>query len=108
MRTISRKRFLLALILWLPFSNKYVGRLAYKSDCLKPRPEIKRQFLFDVIEQRHQVASTIMCSQLPVSDWHTIIGEGTIADAILDRMIYSSHRIEIAVIRFEKKQRLKQ
>ena len=67
-----------------------------------------RQFLFDVIEQRHQVTSTIMCSQLPVSDWHSIIGEGTIADAILDRMVYSSHRVEIVGDTLRKKQRLKQ
>ncbi|MFU8832101.1 MAG: ATP-binding protein, partial [Wenzhouxiangella sp.] len=65
-----------------------------------------RQFLLDVIEQRHQLASTIMCSQIPVSEWHTLIGEGTIADAILDRLVYSSHRVELKGDSLRKKQNL--
>ncbi|VAX36672.1 Mobile element protein, partial [hydrothermal vent metagenome] len=39
--------------------------------------------------------STIITSQIPVSGWHDIIGEGTIADAILDRIVNSSHRINL-------------
>lgn len=65
-----------------------------------------RQFLLDVIEQRHQLASTILCSQIPVSEWHTVIGEGTIADAILDRLVYSSHRVELKGDSLRKKQSL--
>ena len=45
--------------------------------------------------ERHQLTSTIICSQLPVGDWHSIIGDGTVADAILDRIVHSSHRIEL-------------
>ncbi len=67
-----------------------------------------RQFLFDVIEQRHQATSTIICSQLPIGDWHPIIGDGTIADAILDRLIYSSHRLELHGDTLRKNQKLKQ
>jgi DNA replication protein DnaC len=37
----------------------------------------------------------IIVSQIPVSVWYDIIGEGTIADAILDRLVHSSHRIEL-------------
>jgi DNA replication protein DnaC len=66
-----------------------------------------RQFLLDIIEQRHQVHSTIICSQIPVSQWHAIIGDGTIADAILDRLVYSSHRIELNGESLRKKQNLK-
>lgn len=54
-----------------------------------------REHLFDVIDQRYGKASTIICSQIPVSGWHKLIGEGTIADAILGRVVYSSHRIEL-------------
>jgi DNA replication protein DnaC len=54
-----------------------------------------RQTLLDIIEERHQKCATIFCSQIPVSKWHQLIGEGTIADAILDRVVYSSHRIEL-------------
>lgn len=62
----------------------------------------------DLIEQRHGVTSTIICSQIPVSSWHKLIGEGTIAEAILDRIVYSSHRIELKGESLRKKHRLNQ
>jgi DNA replication protein DnaC len=65
-----------------------------------------RQLLMDLIEARHQTASTILCSQIPVSGWHKLIGEGTIADAILDRVVFSSHRLELKGDSLRKKQRL--
>jgi DNA replication protein DnaC len=49
----------------------------------------------EIIEDRHAKAATIISSQLPVGSWYDIIGEETIADAILDRLVHSSHRIEI-------------
>jgi DNA replication protein DnaC len=49
----------------------------------------------EIIEDRHAKASTIISSQLPVGNWYDIIGEQTIADAILDRLAHTSHRIEI-------------
>lgn len=61
---------------------------------------------FDVIDQSYGKASTIICSQIPVSGWHKLIGEGTIADAILDRVVYSSHHIELQGESLRKKQRL--
>lgn len=54
-----------------------------------------RQAFFEIIEDRYDCSSTIITSQIPVKGWHEIIGEGTIADAILDRIAYSSHRIEL-------------
>ena len=51
--------------------------------------------LMDIIDERHNRTSTIVTSQIPVSGWHDIIGEGTIADAILDRIVNSSHRIDL-------------
>ena len=51
--------------------------------------------LFEIIEDRTQINSTIITSQLPVSDWHDYLNNNTIADAILDRVVHSSHRIEI-------------
>jgi DNA replication protein DnaC len=65
-----------------------------------------RQILLDLIEERHQKASTVFCSQIPVSKWHSLIGEGTIADAILDRVVYSSHRIELKGESLRKNQSL--
>lgn len=54
-----------------------------------------RDTLMDIIDERYGNASTIVSSQLPVSAWYEIIGESTIADAILDRLVNSSHRIEL-------------
>ena len=54
-----------------------------------------REALMDIIEDRYSNHSTIVSSQIPVSTWYDIIGEGTIADAILDRLVNSSHRIDL-------------
>ena len=54
-----------------------------------------RESLMDIIDDRYNRSSTIILSQIPVSAWYDIIGEGTIADAILDRIVNSSHRIDL-------------
>src|SRR5690606_13749138 len=55
-----------------------------------------RETLKDIIDDRHAKKSTIISSQIPVSTWYEVIGvEGTIADAILDRIVNSSHRIDL-------------
>jgi DNA replication protein DnaC len=51
--------------------------------------------LFEIIEDRTNINSTIITSQLPVSQWYSYLNNNTIADAILDRIVYSSHRIEL-------------
>lgn len=55
----------------------------------------QRLDLMEIIEDRHAKASTIIASQLPVASWYDVIGEDTIADAILDRLIHGSYRIEL-------------
>jgi len=54
-----------------------------------------REILMDIIDDRYKKTSTIISSQIPVSVWYDLIGEGPIADAILDRIINSSHRIDL-------------
>lgn len=54
-----------------------------------------RETLMDIIDDRYNKSSTIISSQIPVSAWYDIIGEGTIADALLDRIVNSSHRIDL-------------
>lgn len=54
-----------------------------------------RESLMDIIDDRFNQKSTIVSSQVPVSTYYDIIGEGTIADAILDRLVNSSHRIDL-------------
>ena len=51
--------------------------------------------LFEIIEDRTEINSTIITSQLPVSQWYDYLNNDTIADAILDRVVHSSHRIEL-------------
>ena len=57
--------------------------------------QLQRQALLDIVEHKYDSASIIFTSQIPVKEWHALIGEDTIADAILDRIVYSSHRIEL-------------
>lgn len=54
-----------------------------------------RSSLMEIIEDRHGKASTIFTSQLPVNKWHEVIGEQTIADAIMDRIIHDAHRLQL-------------
>ena len=54
-----------------------------------------RMMLMEIIEDRHGRKSTIISSQLPVAKWYEVIGDSTIADAILDRMVHTAHRIEL-------------
>ncbi|MGO4916637.1 ATP-binding protein, partial [Pseudogemmobacter sp. W21_MBD1_M6] len=55
----------------------------------------QRLDLLELFEERYQRRSTIITVQLPVSGWHQMIGEPTIADAILDRIIHNAHRVEL-------------
>lgn len=54
-----------------------------------------RLALLEILEDRHDRASTLIACQLPVAKWHDVIGEPTIADAICDRIVHSAHRIEL-------------
>jgi DNA replication protein DnaC len=54
-----------------------------------------RAMLMDIIEDRHGKRSTIIASQVPVKNWYDVIGEQTVADAILDRLVHKSIRIEL-------------
>lgn len=64
---------------------------------------VEREILMDIVEDRHDQASTILASQIPISKWYEIIGEGTIADAILDRIVHSAHRINLTGESLRKK-----
>jgi len=59
--------------------------------------------LMEIIEDRHAKKATIIVSQLPVTSWYEIIGEATIADAILDRLVHTSHRVELKGSSLRKK-----
>ena len=57
-------------------------------------PEQARDLL-EIIDDRHGRGSTIVTSQLPVDHWHEVIGNPTIADAILDRLVHNAHRLTL-------------
>ena len=54
-----------------------------------------RRDLMEIIDDRHGRRSTIITSQLPVDAWHAVIGDPTIADAMLDRLVHNAHRIAL-------------
>jgi DNA replication protein DnaC len=62
---------------------------------LSAMTDSERRDLLEVIEDRHGSASTIITSQLPVEHWHEVIGDPTIADALLDRLVHNAHRIDL-------------
>lgn len=63
---------------------------------LQPLDSANRITLLEIIEDRNATGSVIVTSQVPVKSWYEIIGERTVADAILDRLIHNAHRLELA------------
>ena len=61
----------------------------------------------DILEDRYGKASTVVVSQIPVAQWHDVIGEGTIADAILDRLVHAAHRVSLEGGSLRKNKKLK-
>ena len=64
-----------------------------------------RLILLEILEDRHGRKSTLISSQIPIKKWHEIIGDATIADAICDRIIHSSYKIELKGESMRKKNR---
>ena len=62
---------------------------------LVPLDAKERPILLEIIEDRHDRKSIVMASQLPVENWYDAIGDQAVADAVLDRIVHSSHRIEL-------------
>lgn len=62
---------------------------------LQPFDATARMNLLDVIEDRYGKKSTIITSQIPVKEWYDVIGEKTVADAVLDRIVHQSLRVEL-------------
>jgi len=74
---------------------------------LRALDSTNRHILMEIIEDRHGKKATIIASQLPTEAWHQVIGEQTIADAILDRIVHSAHRINLKGESMRKKLRKK-
>ncbi len=62
---------------------------------IQPLTSPQRNDLMEVIEDRHDRRATLIASQLPIEHWHEYIGEATLADAILDRLLHGAHRLTL-------------
>ena len=81
--------------------TRLLGRLA-KVDVLvlddwgiAPLRDQERRDMLEIVEDRHGARATIITSQLPVENWHDYVGDPTIADALLDRVVHTAHRIKL-------------
>ena len=63
--------------------------------CMAPLTEAERRDFLEIRDARYQAHSTLLTSQLPVASWHAQIGDPTVADSILDRLVHNAHRIEL-------------
>jgi DNA replication protein DnaC len=79
--------------------GKLLGKIA-KTDLLvvddwglSPLNDAERRDFLEIMEDRHGIRSTVITSQYPVAKWHELIGEPTLADAILDRIVHNAHKI---------------
>lgn len=62
---------------------------------LVPPTAPQRQDLLELLDDRHGTRSTIITSQLPLDHWHTYLGDPTVADAILDRIVHNAHKLHL-------------
>jgi DNA replication protein DnaC len=85
-------------------SGRYARALAQwaKTDVLlmddfamAPMPDSARRDLLEILDDRHGRRSTIATSQIPVENWHGALGDPTLADAILDRLVHNTYRINM-------------
>jgi DNA replication protein DnaC len=63
---------------------------------MAPLADSERRDFLEICDDRYSIRSTVLTSQVPVSRWHDQVGDPTIADSILDRLVHNAHRIELA------------
>lgn len=62
---------------------------------MEPLAEAERRSFLEICDERYMTKSTLLTSQLPVAKWHGQIGDPTVADSILDRLVHGAHRLEL-------------
>ena len=72
---------------------------------LTPFSAENRHDLLEVLEDRHGVRSTVVTSQLPVDKWHDVVGDPTLGDAILDRLVHNAYKLDLKGDSMRKRRR---
>jgi DNA replication protein DnaC len=62
---------------------------------MAPLADAERRAFLEICDERYQTGATLLTSQLPVAKWHGQIGDPTVADSILDRLVHAAHRLEL-------------
>ena len=70
----------------------------------EPLTADQRRDLLEIVDDRYETGSLLITSQVPVSRWHEVIGDPTLGDAILDRVVHRAHRIELKGPSLRKRQ----
>lgn len=68
--------------------------------------EEQRHDILEILEDRHDLRSTLIASQLPIEKWHKVIGDPTLGDAILDRLVHSAHKLALKGDSLRKKRKI--
>ena len=87
----------------LPMLTK-VDVLVVDDFAMSPLGDIERRLFLEICDDRYRCRSTVLTSQLPVSSWHKQIGDPTVADSILDRLVHHAYRFELNGESLRKKQ----
>ena len=80
---------------------KHLGKLARVKVLIiddfgiQPLSDLQRKDLLEIVEDRYKTGSLVITSQLPIRDWHEHIGEPTIADAVMDRLLHGAYKLEL-------------
>lgn len=83
--------------IWIKAKKRYItcNCLIIDDWCLEPIDGREARELLEIIEARYRSGSTILCSQFAPAGWHAKLGEGAIADAVVDRLAHNAYRIHI-------------
>ena len=80
---------------WLLAKLARIDVLVVDDFAIAPMSELERHDFLDLCDDRYRLRSTVLTSQLASDRWHEVLGDPTVADSILDRMVHDAHRFEL-------------
>ena len=75
--------------------RKLANNISHELGELTDKESIRQRDVLEILDDRFNLKSTIVASQLPISHWHEYLGEATLADAILDRLVHNAYKIQL-------------